>query len=151
MKRIAIFPGSFDPFTTGHADIVKRALPLFDEIIIGIGVNSNKQRYFSAEQMFERITAAYSETPNVKVEIYTGLTANLARRHGAGFLLRGVRNTTDFEYENSLAHANTHVLPGLETIFMITSPTLIWVTGTIVRDLHRHGSDVSGFLPYELK
>jgi pantetheine-phosphate adenylyltransferase len=149
-KRTAIFPGSFDPFTNGHADVVRRALPLFDHIIIGLGNNSAKSRYFPLAYMQERIGHTFSHEPKVSVAVFSGLTANFAREVGAQFLLRGLRNTTDFEYENTLAQANIHVLPGLETIFIITTPALAGINSTIIRDLHKYGAEVGGFLPYEL-
>lgn len=150
MKRIAIFPGSFDPFTSGHADVVQRALPLFDHIVIGLGVNSSKSRIFGPDLMLNCINEAFRHEPRVSVETFSGLTANFALEKEARFLLRGLRNTTDFEYENTLAQVNSHVNPGLETFFLITSPAYAFISSTIVRDLYRHGADVSAFLPYVL-
>jgi pantetheine-phosphate adenylyltransferase len=149
MKK-ALFPGSFDPFTKGHEDIVRRALLLFDEVVIAIGHNSNKQRYFSLEQMQEKISSTFSADNRVSVKVFQGLTAEFARRENAGFIVRGLRNTTDFEYENSISQANHHVNPDLETVFLITSPALSAITSTIVRDLHRYGASVADFLPYSL-
>ncbi|MGB3618671.1 MAG: pantetheine-phosphate adenylyltransferase [Catalinimonas sp.] len=150
MTRIAIFPGSFDPFTRGHEDVVRRGLAVFDEVIVGVGVNSNKQRYFPLETILSRIESTFGDTPGVRVVSYRGLTAEFARREGALFLLRGLRNTTDFEYENAIAQANRHVFGGLETVFLITTPGLATISSSIVRDLHRHGQDVGTFLPYAL-
>lgn len=151
MKKVAVFPGSFDPFTKGHEDVVLRGAKLFDEIIVGIGVNSTKRRYFTPESTLESISHTFAHLPNVKVAIFRGLTAHFAEEHGANFLLRGVRNTTDFEYENTLAQANGHVFPGLETFFLITTPSLASINSSIVRDLHKYGAAVNQFLPYPVE
>ena len=148
--RKALFPGSFDPFTKGHEDIVRRALLLFDEVVVAIGNNSNKQRYFSLELIKGKIEDTFAGDPRVTVKIFQGLTAEFARVENAAFIVRGLRNTTDFEYENSISQANHHVNPGLETVFLITTPGLSAITSTIVRDLHRHGASVDSFLPYSL-
>ena len=150
MKKIALFPGSFDPFTKGHEDIVLRALPLFDEVIVGIGINSNKTRYLSVEKMKAYIEQTFEKYPQVQVAVFSGLTAEFAKQHQAKFLIRGLRNTTDFEYENTIAQANRYVFDQLETVFLITSPSLAAISSTIVRDLHRHGQNVDIFLPYKL-
>ena len=149
-QRIALFPGSFDPFTKGHYDIVQRASKLFDQIIIGIGTNSSKQRYFPLEKMKSCIEEGTESLANIEVQVYAGLTARFAREVKANYLLRGLRNTTDFEYENTIAQANRSVFDGLETVLLITSPDLAYISSSIVRDLHRHGADVSQFLPYNL-
>lgn len=151
MKKIAVFPGSFDPFTKGHEDIVLRALPIFDEVIIAIGINSSKTRYLPLEKMEEYIRITFADYPQVKVATFSGLTAEFAKQHQAKFLLRGLRNTTDFEYENTIAQANRYVFDQLETVFLITSPMLAAISSTIVRDLHRHGQNVDIFLPYHLE
>lgn len=150
MERIAIFPGSFDPFTKGHEDVVRRGLQVFDKVIIAIGVNTNKQRYFSVDEMIDKISKTFEDLSNVEVTSFQGLTGAFARERDAHFLLRGLRNTTDFEYENTIAKANSHVFPGLETIFLITEPSLASISSSIVRDLHKYGADVSTFLPYKL-
>lgn len=151
MKRIAIFPGSFDPFTKGHEDIVLRSLSLFDEVIVAIGFNSSKnKRYFEIDFMVDKIKATFRETPQVSVLVYNELTATLADKVGAKFLLRGLRNTTDFEYENSISQVNRHLNNELETVFLITSPVFSSVSSTIIREVHRYGGDVQEFLPYEL-
>ena len=150
MKRIALFPGSFDPFTKGHQDIVLRALNLFDEVVIGIGNNANKQRYFPLKQMKFLIEECFQQEKNVKVITYDDLTARIARELGARFLLRGLRNTTDFEYENGISQVNRFVYEEIETVFLITSPHLAPISSSIIRDLHRYGQDVNEFLPYAL-
>jgi pantetheine-phosphate adenylyltransferase len=148
--RIALFPGSFDPFTRGHEDIVLRGLELFDQIIIGVGHNANKKRYFAIEVMIQCIESTFAQYPNVKVMAYDDLTANKAREVGARFLLRGLRNTTDFEYENSIAQVNRYVYEEVETVFLITSPHLAPISSTIIRDLHRYGHNIDEFLPYQM-
>ncbi len=151
MKKIALFPGSFDPFTRGHEDIVLRGLHLFDEVVIGIGRNARKERYFPLEQMMGLIERAFSQQPAVRVISYDDLTANVAREIGAKFLLRGLRNTTDFEYENGISQVNRYVYEDVETVFLITSPHLAPISSSIIRDLHRYGQDVDEFLPYQLQ
>ena len=151
MKKSAFFPGSFDPFTKGHADIVMRGLKLFDEIIIGIGTNSAKKRYFSLEMMTEKIKETFADNDNIKVVSYDDLTANAAVACGANFLLRGLRNTTDFEYENTISQVNRHLVGELETVFLITSPELAPISSTIVRELHKYGAKVDDYLPYDLE
>ena len=148
--RKALFPGSFDPFTKGHEDIVRRSLFLFDEVIVAIGNNSNKVRYFALDMMVDKIQETFKAEPRVSVQVFQGLTADYARQQDAGFIVRGLRNTTDFEYENSISQANHHVNPGLETVFLITTPSLSAITSTIVRDLHRYGASVDAFIPYSL-
>jgi pantetheine-phosphate adenylyltransferase len=150
MKRIAIFPGSFDPFTRGHEDVVKRSLGLFDEVVVAIGHNSNKVRYFPLETMEEKIAETFLHESRVKVAVFAGLTAQFAEKIGARFVLRGLRNTTDFEYENTISQANHHLNPNLETVFLITSPGLSAISSTIVREMHKYGGDVRAFLPYAL-
>jgi pantetheine-phosphate adenylyltransferase len=150
-KRIALFPGSFDPFTKGHEDIVLRGLGIFDEVIIAIGYNSAKSsRYFAIDMMIERITKTFEKHPGIKVITFSELTAEFARKQGAKYLLRGLRNTTDFEYENSIAQVNRKLNDELESIFLITSPEFAWISSSIVRDVHRYKGNVSEFLPYEL-
>ena len=150
MKRTALFPGSFDPFTKGHEDIVLRGLKLFDELVIGIGRNTRKERYFPREQMMRLIEEAFRDYPAVRVISYDDLTANVARNEGATFLLRGLRNTTDFEYENGISQVNRYVYEQVETVFLITSPQLAPISSSIIRDLHRYGQHVDEFLPYKL-
>ncbi len=151
-KRIALFPGSFDPFTKGHEDIVLRGLQLFDEIIIAIGYNSQKStRYFEIDSMVEYINTAFREYPSIRILKFSELTAEFARKNGARFLLRGLRNTTDFEYENSISQVNRQLYKEMESVFLITSPQLAWISSSIIREVHRYDGDVSEFLPYKLK
>jgi pantetheine-phosphate adenylyltransferase len=151
MKHVAIFPGSFDPFTNGHEDIVLRGLALFDEIIVAIGYNSSKdKRYFKIEVMVEKIQDTFAKFPQISVITYSELTAELARKHHARFLLRGLRNTTDFEYENSIAQVNRYLNAELESVFLITSPQFAALNSSIIREVHRYGGDVSLMLPYKL-
>lgn len=150
MERIALFPGSFDPFTNGHHDIVLRSLSIFDKIIISIGHNSQKKRYFPLDAMLPRIHEAFLNYPNVEVITYNELTASLAKKHNARFLLRGLRNTTDFEYENSISQVNRYLNHELETVFLITSPKYAAISSSIIREVHKYGGNVDEFLPYSL-
>ncbi len=151
MKRVALFPGSFDPFTKGHEDIVLRGRQLFDEIIISIGYNSGKsQRYFPIDFMVGKIRETFANYPDVKVETYAELTAEFAKKNGAKYLLRGLRNTTDFEYENSIAQVNKYLNANLESVFLITTPQLASISSSIIREVHKYKGDVAGLLPYQL-
>jgi pantetheine-phosphate adenylyltransferase len=149
-NRIAVFPGSFDPFTRGHEDVVRRALLLFDKVIVGVGHNPKKERYFPVEKIEAHIRDTFAGEDKVEVIRYDNLTAEFAHQQGAKFLLRGLRNTTDFEYENGIAQANRSVYPDLETVFLITSPSLAYISSSIVRELHRFGRNVDAFVPYPL-
>jgi pantetheine-phosphate adenylyltransferase len=150
MKKIALFPGSFDPFTKGHEDIVLRGLNIFDEIIIAMGYNSQKKRHFEIDDMLGKIKNCFSAYDNIHVDKYTELTAAYANNHGVKYLLRGLRNTTDFEYENSIAMVNKDLYSELETVFLITSPKFAFISSTIIREVHIYGGDVSKYIPYPL-
>ena len=148
--RVAIFPGSFDPFTKGHYDIVKRGLRLFDKIVIAMGYNSQKRRYFAPKQMSELIRSSFGREDAVEVIIYDQLTATLAETQEASFLLRGLRNTTDFEFENSVSQLNKSLNRALETVFLITSAAHSGVSSSLIREVHRYGGDVRPYVPYAL-
>lgn len=150
MKRVALFPGSFDPFTKGHYDIVIRGLKLFDEIIVAIGQNTKKQRYFPLELMIEKITETFAKEDKIKVVTYNELTASFVKKFDARYLLRGLRNTTDFEYENSIAQVNKYLNSDLESVFLITSPEYAAINSSIIREVHRYKGDINVFLPYKL-
>ena len=145
MKR-AIFPGSFDPYTIGHHDIVMRGLQVFDEIVIGIGHNYTKRETFPLDERLVAIQRIYSNEPRVRVEIYEGLTVDFALKNHAQFILRGVRSTLDFEYERNIAEANKQ-LSGIETILLYTRPEYAHISSTLLRDLHSHGKDIAAYLP----
>ncbi len=149
-KKIALFAGSFDPYTNGHHDIVMRGSELFDKIIICIGHNANKQRYFDVEFMMKKVSEIYKGNANISVIKYNILTAHLANEHNANFLLRGLRNTTDFEYENSISQVNRNLKDSLETVFLITSPRYAYISSSIIREVHKYGGDVSEYIPYTL-
>ena len=145
-KRIAIFPGSFDPFTIGHWSIVNRALDMFDQIVIAIGRNDAKHSMFSTERRIAQISSLYEDDPEVKVVAYEGLTVNTAQQYGARFILRGVRMIQDFEYEKNLAEVNRS-LTGIETVLLYTLPEHSHTSSSIVRELLSYNCDVSRLLP----
>ncbi|NOZ47495.1 MAG: pantetheine-phosphate adenylyltransferase [Chlorobi bacterium] len=150
MNNIAVFPGSFDPFTTGHESIVKRALPLFDKIIIAIGFNTNKKDFFPLVVRENWIKKVFVTYENVEVVSFEGLTIDFCKKTGAKYLLRGLRTAMDFEYERSIAQMNKYMSSGIESVFLLTTPELTPVNSTIVRDIIRHGGDASQFLPKEI-
>ena len=149
-KRIAIFPGTFDPYTLGHHDIVSRGLKIFDHIFIAIGNNPKKNRYFDINLIKEKIHKLYSSNSSIDVVNYNKLTATLAKDLNANFILRGLRNTTDFEFENSISQINKDLNSNLETIFLITSPKLAPISSSIIRDVIRYGGDINKYLPYNI-
>jgi pantetheine-phosphate adenylyltransferase len=148
--RIAVFPGTFDPMTLGHVDIINRTLNMFDRILIGIGVNASKQTMFSLEKRIEWITNVIKSHPHVEVKSYEGLTVNFCEQHHARYILRGIRSVGDFEYEKAIADMNRMVNPNVETIFLACSPEYSSYSSSIVRDLIRNGGDTSQFLPKEI-
>ena len=145
MQKV-LFPGSFDPFTLGHADIVRRALGLFDEIVIAVGYNEQKQGWMSVEERVAAIKKLYAGEPRVRVESYTGLTVDFAKEHGITTIVRGVRTTADFEYEVQMADVNRQ-LTGIETVLLPASPQLASLSSSVVRELAHLGHDISKFLP----
>jgi len=146
-KKVAVFPGSFDPFTRGHESIVNRALILFDEIIIAIGANARKDGYFSLDNRKKMISDVFKGIEMVKVTQYEGLTVDFCRTNNASFLLRGIRTAADFEYERAIAQLNKAMAPEVETVMLLTTPELTPVNSTIVRDIIRNRGDASQFLP----
>jgi pantetheine-phosphate adenylyltransferase len=147
MKRIALFPGTFDPITLGHTDIINRALPLFDKLYIGIGRNTNKKPMFSEEERMNWIKLIYANNEKVEVVIYEGLTVDCCKKIGANFILRGIRYVSDFEYEKSIADMNRSIANQIETVFLTCLPQYTSVASTLVRDVLKYGGDVSNFLP----
>lgn len=146
MNTTAMYAGSFDPFTRGHADIVARGLQLFDKVVIAIGINESKRSLFSSEERLRQISRYYKDEPRVEVYTYNGLTVTFAQEHGVRFLLRGVRSSTDMEYERTLADLNRHIAD-METILLPASQLFTHISSTVVRELLHFGGDVSSFLP----
>lgn len=144
--RRAIFPGTFDPFTIGHYSIVTRTLTFMDEVIIGIGINENKNTYFPIEKRVEMIREFYANEPRIKVMAYESLTIDFAQEVKAGFIVRGIRTVKDFEYEETIADINRK-LAGIETILLFTEPEMTCISSTIVRELLMYGKDISQFIP----
>ena len=148
--RKAIFPGSFDPITNGHSDIILRAIPLFDEIVIAIGVNADKKYMFSLEERQQFIEEAFKEHPSVSVVTYKGLTIDLCKELKAEFILRGLRNPADFEFEKAIAHTNRK-LSKIDTIFLLTAANTSYISSSIVRDVIRNGGDYTVLVPASVK
>ncbi|MCC6461289.1 MAG: pantetheine-phosphate adenylyltransferase [Saprospiraceae bacterium] len=148
--KIAVFPGSFDPITVGHVDMVKRALPLFDEIVVAVGVNSTKKTLFTLDQRLEWIRQVFASYPSVRVDFFQNLTAHYCQRIGARFLLRGLRNGSDFDYEKTISQLNHIVGGGIETVFLIAQPEFSHISSTIVREIMVGGGDATPFLPAEI-
>ena len=151
MNKIALFPGSFDPFTIGHESIVRRALPLFDKIIIAIGYNSEKDGFFTLDQRLNWINSVFEGEKKIEIEKYQGLTVDFCRKVGARFILRGLRTSSDFEYERAIAQMNKVMHPEIETTFMLTMPEHTHINSTVVREIIRLGGDAHAFLPEKIK
>lgn len=150
MKRIAVFPGSFDPITLGHVDIIERSLPLFDEIIVAIGINADKKYMWSLEKRKQFLEDTFKDQSKISVATYKGLTVDFCASQNARFILRGLRNALDFSYEKSIAQTNAKYA-GIESIFMISSPGDSHISSSIVRDIARNGGDISALVPKGVK
>lgn len=146
-KKVAVFPGSFDPITLGHVSVVKRALPIFDEVIIAIGINSEKKNMFTVEQRKAWIEACFADEPKVTADTYSGLTVDYCKTKKAGFILRGLRTSADFEFERGIGQINRRLNNQVETVFLLTEAQFTPITSSIVRDVIRHGGNISGMVP----
>ena len=147
MERIAIFPGSFDPFHIGHESVVRRAIPMFDQIYIMIGYNANKQSFFPIEKRIKWINQVFKEEDKVKVRLHEGLTVDFCKEIGARYILRGIRTSSDFEYERAIAQVNKKMHPEIESVFLLTLPEHTPINATIIRDIVSHGGNANIFLP----
>jgi pantetheine-phosphate adenylyltransferase len=147
MERIAIFPGSFDPFTIGHESIVRRAVPMFDKIYIMIGNNANKQSFFPVEKRMKWINQVFQNEEKVEVRVHEGLTVDFCKEVKARYILRGIRTSSDFEYERAIAQVNKKMHPEIESVFLLTLPEHTPINASIIRDIVSHGGDASMFLP----
>jgi len=151
MKKIAIFPGSFDPITKGHMSVVKRAIPLFDEVIVAIGINSSKEYMFPLEKRKAWIESAFAHEPKVRVQTYSGLTVKFCKTVKANFILRGLRTAADFEFEKEIAQVNHILEAGIDTLFLLTEPEYAPISSSLVREVFRYGGDISSMVPPEVK
>ncbi|MGB0390113.1 MAG: pantetheine-phosphate adenylyltransferase [Salibacteraceae bacterium] len=149
--KIAVFPGSFDPITVGHESIIKRALPLFDKIILAIGVNSSKQYMFSLEERIESLNTCFANENKIEVDHYEGLTVEYCNKTNANYILRGLRTGMDFEYERNIALMNLEMDSNIETIFLISEPKYSAMSSTVVRDILRNNGDIKRFVPKSFK
>lgn len=150
MEKIAVFPGSFDPFTIGHESVLNRALPIFDKVIVMLGVNNAKKYLFSIDDRKKMIEELFIDEPKVSVEIYDGLTVNFCRKVGANHILRGLRTSADFEYERAIAQVNKKMFNNIETFFLLTLPEHTPINSSVVRDILKHNGDVSIFIPNKI-
>ena len=150
MSKIAIFPGSFDPFTIGHESIVQRALPLFDKITIMIGYNANKESFYPIEKRLKWIKEVFKDESKIEVQIHDGLTVDFCKIVNANYILRGIRTSADFEYERAIAQVNKKMHPDIESVFLLTLPEHTPIMATIVRDIVSHGGDISMLIPKSL-
>jgi pantetheine-phosphate adenylyltransferase len=147
MKNVAIFPGSFDPITVGHVDLVRRAQKIFDKIIVAVGLNSQKSTLFTLEQRLKWLNVVFSDFQNVEVAYFEGLTVNFCKEKNAHYLLRGLRNASDFDYEKTISQLNTIIGDDIETVFLISSPEFSHISSTIVREIIKGKGNVSPFIP----
>ncbi len=148
--KIALFPGSFDPVTKAHVDILKRSISLFDKVIIGIGINSTKQALLSIEARKKMLEAVFADEPKVEIQTYSGLTVDFCKEIGANYMIRGIRTVSDFEYEKAIAQMNHALVPEIESIFIVSKPGYSSISSTIVRDILRNKGDISQFVPKEV-
>jgi pantetheine-phosphate adenylyltransferase len=149
MAKIALAPGSFDPITVAHVDIIKRSLDLFDKIIIGIGVNTSKEAFIALEQRKKMLAAVFHNEPKIEIAVYNDLTVNFCKKIGAQYLVRGIRTVSDFEYEKTISHINSVLMPEVETILILSKPHYSSLSSTIVREILKYKGDVSQFVPPE--
>ncbi|MFO8130009.1 MAG: pantetheine-phosphate adenylyltransferase [Bacteroidales bacterium] len=147
MDKIAVFPGSFDPITKGHESIIKRAIPLFDKLYLAIGINAEKKSFFPVNQRKKWLEEVFKEYSNIQVTHFEGLTVNYCKKVNAKYILRGLRTSADFEFERSIGQVNKKIYPEIETVFLLTTPEYTAVNSSIVRDILKHGGDVSQFVP----
>ena len=147
MTKRAMFPGSFDPITRGHENIIRRALPLFDEIVIAVGLNIEKSGYFAVEDRVKWIEHVFKDDPKIIVRSYSGLTVDFCREISAGFILRGLRTSADFEFERTIGQVNKKLNPDVDTVFLLSTPDFTSINSSIVRDVFKNGGDVSSFIP----
>ena len=150
IKRIAVFPGSFDPITLGHEDLIKRAAPLFDKVIVAIGLNSSKKNLFSLEQRILWLEEVFEKEENVLIDSYEGLTVNFCNEMSSSFIIRGLRSSSDFEYEKQISQLNRIIGSGIETVFLISKPEFSHISSSIVREILKNNGDVSQLVPREL-
>lgn len=148
--KIAVFPGSFDPITTGHVDLIYRSLPLFDKIVVAVGINSNKKTLFTLETRLKWLKEVFKEEPKIEIAYFEGLTVDFCKSIGAKYLIRGLRNSSDFDYEKTISQLNSVIGNGMETFFLISKPGFSHVSSTIVREIIKAGGDASVFVPKEV-
>lgn len=150
-KRIAVVPGSYDPITLGHVDIIQRSIDLFDEVIIAIGINSDKKYFFPLEQRIEWLQASFNNTDKVKVMSYSGLTSDFCKANHAKYIVRGLRNNSDFDFERTISMLNQKLNDSLETVFLMSSPECSFISSTIVREIIKYGGNYRQFVPDSVK
>lgn len=148
--KIALFPGSFDPVTKAHVDILKRSISLFDKVVIGIGINSTKQALLPIDARKKMLEAVFADEPKVEIQTYNGLTVDFCKEIGANYMIRGIRTVSDFEYEKAIAQMNHALVPEIESIFIVSKPGYSSISSTIVRDILRNKGDISQFVPKEV-
>ena len=151
MSKVAVFPGSFDPITTGHESVINRALPLFDKIIVAIGINSTKESYFPIEKRKQWIEKVFAGNKKIEVKTYKGLTIDFCKQEKAGYILRGLRTSADFEFERVIAQMNRTMNENIETVFILSTPELSAIASTVVRDIIRNGGDAGKFVPTAIR